>query len=362
MTTMASSSSRHVSVPMMSDSSAGRGLHTDGDGDSFYVVDCRRIQENIRMIQSAAVMTYKICGSGGATNRPDNDIFTTINAAKNAAVETQGMLRRLRDHVQISRPDRAQRQLMYSKLGSSFQEALKSLEVVATSQVLREHLDKSSHNPENNEEGVVGSFATTRRPPSGRTDAGYSSYTSSNYEYASGGSCEDEHRMNREEEDCSRQQPISASSPVPLERQYPTSAKVPTEYHPLYLMEGGSGEPMYHSQFIQQKNDLTGFTVWSTDLEHEMLKERDKGIIQIKKDIQGIQRLYQEMAFHVHDQGKGIDNIESQMRTAAEHSARATTEVARARTYQSSRTRNLVILFLLLVVMLVILIVATRNA
>jgi len=314
---MSSSSILYKTEPKIPD---WRTVPSESDGDSFYINDCRKIQENVRLIQNSALVAYKLCGvSEGLPAKSESDVFSMIGAAKNAAVETQALLRHLREYVQVSRPDRAQRVLMYSKLSTSFQESLKALEVTATSQVLREHL----RCVEGNNEVAVGSLATTRRPTSGRSGSGgYSSYTSSNYEYASGGSLEYK---------------------VPDDNAYkmqPENGFMGNTYENRQMYKAHSGH-----------EGLSGFTVWSTDLEQEIVRERDAGIVQIKKDIEGIQRLYKEMSFYVHNQGNDLDSIESQMRNAAEHSARATGEVTRARSFQSSRSRIMVIFLLVLILL-----------
>jgi len=303
---------------------------TESDGDSFYINDCRKIQENIRMIQNSAMVASKLCGiAEGAPSKSEAEIFSMIGGAKNAAIETQGLLRHLREYVQVSRPDRAQRQLMYTKLSNGFQEALKSLEVTVSSQVLREHLRNAEGN-----DGGVGSLATTRRPISGRSGSvGYSSYTSSNYDFASGGSLEYK----------------------PIEEQ--ASSNDPGS---CYHMDSGH---MTYQELAQKRTQPSpeGFSIWSSDLEQEILRERDAGIIQIKKDIEGIQRLYKEMAFYVNCRGGDLDSIESQMRDAAEHSARATGEVTRARSYQTSRLRTMLIFLLVLASLMACLFIFTRG-
>jgi len=327
---MSSSSILYKTEPKIPD---WRTVPSESDGDSFYINDCRKIQENVRLIQNSALVAYKLCGvSEGLPAKSESDVFSMIGAAKNAAVETQALLRHLREYVQVSRPDRAQRVLMYSKLSTSFQESLKALEVTATSQVLREHL----RCVEGNNEVAVGSLATTRRPTSGRSGSGgYSSYTSSNYEYASGGSLE--YKV-PDDNVCSVPESIG-DYPIRVE-EAPENGFMGNTYENRQMYKAHSGH-----------EGLSGFTVWSTDLEQEIVRERDAGIVQIKKDIEGIQRLYKEMSFYVHNQGNDLDSIESQMRNAAEHSARATGEVTRARSFQSSRSRIMVIFLLVLILL-----------
>jgi len=317
----------------------------ESDGDSFYISDCRKIQENVRIIQNSALVTYKLCGvSDGIPAKLETDIFSMISAAKNAAVETQALLRHLREYVQVSRPDRAQRQLMYAKLSNNFQEALKSLEVTATSQVLRDHL----RSVEGNAEGPVGSLATTRRPISGRSgSAGYSSYTSSNYEYASGGSLE--YKAPHDENPCSTREPIA---------EYSISREDAREND----FVGNTYDNRRIYQNLPPQEGIAGFAVWSADLEQEILRERDAGIVQIKKEIEGIQRLYKEMSFYVQNQGNDLDSIESQMRDAAEHSALARGEVTRARSYHNTRTRTMVIFLFALMMLMGILFLLTRHS
>eukprot|EP00922_Rhytidocystis_sp_ex-Travisia-forbesii_P072908 GHVS01108691.1.p1 GENE.GHVS01108691.1~~GHVS01108691.1.p1 ORF type:complete len:333 (-),score=56.08 GHVS01108691.1:235-1233(-) len=273
--------------------------HEGVDGDSVYVEECRRLQQLIQTIQTQTSTINKIGEAGypeGWRNgNHQKDIHEQMEVAKTAAREAQTLLRRFGDITGGSAAEKSQRRLMHQKLYHNYQTALKSLESAAQRTV------------------QIGSAG--RAEAAIRQEDGVSTITSA---YSS-----------------TAQSIWSTDSAFDSIAAGQVSAPSSALYRPSPPPQQVDGQAVRY---------LMPIMINSQELEVEMMRERQEQIQQIETDIEGIHDLYRELSCHVGTQGADIDNIESQMRQAAEHTESATQQVQRARDSQRTRTRRLSIL------------------
>uniref|UniRef100_A0A0G4GNL1 t-SNARE coiled-coil homology domain-containing protein n=1 Tax=Chromera velia CCMP2878 TaxID=1169474 RepID=A0A0G4GNL1_9ALVE len=89
-------------------------------------------------------------------------------------------------------------------------------------------------------------------------------------------------------------------------------------------------------------------------VEERILRERQRGMQQLQRDIHDIHGLYTDLNLHVTEQGTMIDNIESQMNNAAVRTAQATEEIQEARRRQRRYQKRVLYMTIIGVIVLVI--------
>eukprot|EP00922_Rhytidocystis_sp_ex-Travisia-forbesii_P072912 GHVS01108695.1.p1 GENE.GHVS01108695.1~~GHVS01108695.1.p1 ORF type:complete len:344 (-),score=56.66 GHVS01108695.1:122-1153(-) len=284
--------------------------HEGVDGDSVYVEECRRLQQLIQTIQTQTSTINKIGEAGypeGWRNgNHQKDIHEQMEVAKTAAREAQTLLRRFGDITGGSAAEKSQRRLMHQKLYHNYQTALKSLESAAQRTVQIGSAGQQQ----------FGNISSTHRHfLHFSQEDGVSTITSA---YSS-----------------TAQSIWSTDSAFDSIAAGQVSAPSSALYRPSPPPQQVDGQAVRY---------LMPIMINSQELEVEMMRERQEQIQQIETDIEGIHDLYRELSCHVGTQGADIDNIESQMRQAAEHTESATQQVQRARDSQRTRTRRLSIL------------------
>ena len=92
-------------------------------------------------------------------------------------------------------------------------------------------------------------------------------------------------------------------------------------------------------------------TLAEAEAQEEIIREREEGIIQIQKDVRNLRGLFQDVAYHVNRQTYLIDNIEANLVTATDRTARTNEElrVTNANTRRGTKS-YLMALALLLVI------------
>ncbi|CEL92595.1 unnamed protein product [Vitrella brassicaformis CCMP3155] len=337
-----------------------------GGGDDVVCVspdDSRLIQENIQALQRKTAEISKLCSRAVARHeRPgfQANLHSLLTSAQQVAVETQTLLRKFAVISGGSLADKTQRKLVYAKLNDNFHKALKALENVAQTHVLREHLtlQEAAHGVPQAAPGPSG----LSPPPSTSTnpfDSGGSQSTWSGSTIVDGSG------------------PYQAGvagaavggggggSYQPSSYPFPPSVFYTAPAGSAAAAVGGvAGAPPSldrRPSFSESEEDETlesrGFLRYGSakNVEEEIVRERQAGIQQIEKDIQGIHSLYQQLSHHVNVQGDTIDNIEAQMRAVADRTADAVEQVDNARRLQRRNTRKRFVLFLVVLLLLVVL-------
>eukprot|EP00922_Rhytidocystis_sp_ex-Travisia-forbesii_P038388 GHVS01057178.1.p1 GENE.GHVS01057178.1~~GHVS01057178.1.p1 ORF type:complete len:358 (-),score=49.85 GHVS01057178.1:675-1748(-) len=349
---MSYSCSRYVRAPESVATTATSGSRkfrrSDGvDGDSQYVDDCRRIQELIQSIQTHTSTITKIWQSGHpqgwSSGNHQRDIHEQMKSAKQAARESQSLLRRFGDITGGSAADKSQRRFMHQKLYNNYETALKALETAAQKTVEMGQAGVSEVAHQHILSGEKGGLADDSLSTT------TSAYSSTAHSLWSSDSIFDSYSGTRR-----AAPPAMSASPAAVFDNYSHYANSSSSSTNLPLSAVPSG-PLTG----QTQKYLMPIMINSSELEVEMLRERQEGIRQIQSDIEGIHDLYQELSLQVGTQGTDLDSIENQMRQAAGHSEGATTEVQLARNNQQNRTRRLFLLIgaslLALIVVLVLL-------
>ncbi|EER18479.1 hypothetical protein Pmar_PMAR005422 [Perkinsus marinus ATCC 50983] len=104
-----------------------------------------------------------------------------------------------------------------------------------------------------------------------------------------------------------------------------------SQKYPSYASTSYTGmvEPMAdHSQPVEDPTDALLLSMAELDLQEDIIREREEGIRNIHSDIVAIRGLFQEVAWHVSEQGQVIDNIETNMGQAAHRTGQANRELA----------------------------------
>eukprot|EP00922_Rhytidocystis_sp_ex-Travisia-forbesii_P038384 GHVS01057173.1.p1 GENE.GHVS01057173.1~~GHVS01057173.1.p1 ORF type:complete len:339 (-),score=56.16 GHVS01057173.1:881-1897(-) len=338
---MSYSCSRYVRAPesvatsASSTSGSRKFRRSDGvDGDSRYVEDCRRIQELIQSIQTHTSTITKIWQSGHpqgwSSGNHQRDIHEQMQSAKQAARESQSLLRRFGDITGGSAADKSQRRFMHQKLYNNYETALKALETAAQKTVDMGQAGISDvphpHILSGGKGGLADdSLSTTTSAYSSTAQSMWSSDSIFDSYSAVAGTRRAPHAN------------LSASPAVFDNYSHYDNSSSSSTNLPLSAVP-----PLSSPQLNgQTQKYLMPIMINSSELEVEMLRERQEGIRQIQSDIEGIHDLYQELSLQVGTQGTDLDSIENQMREAAGHSEGATTEVQLARNHQQNRTRRL---------------------
>lgn len=107
----------------------------------------------------------------------------------------------------------------------------------------------------------------------------------------------------------------------------------------------------------ENNNDNKQFvSVNTVDIENEILKQKNKEIRKLHKDIINIQELYKELSEHINIQGENLDNIDSQIVNTHQNIVMSgrEIEVTRQRYARNSRCLLLILFFLSLLIIIIL--------
>ena len=96
------------------------------------------------------------------------------------------------------------------------------------------------------------------------------------------------------------------------------------------------------------------------DTNENVLREREVGIGQLNRSVQEVAEIFQDLALLVNEQGAQIDNIETNIETAAGNTERGVRELARASNYQRRARGRMCIIGACVLVLLIILILVLK--
>jgi t-SNARE complex subunit (syntaxin) len=104
---------------------------------------------------------------------------------------------------------------------------------------------------------------------------------------------------------------------------------------------------------IKERTDELLLASAEVDYQEELIRDRSQGISNIQRDVNTINRLFQDVSAHVSHQGDMLEHIETNVTNARDQTQRATHELATASRRSPSGRRTclqlLVVLFLVLV-------------
>ncbi|CAD2103463.1 hypothetical protein YYG_01667 [Plasmodium vinckei petteri] len=107
-------------------------------------------------------------------------------------------------------------------------------------------------------------------------------------------------------------------------------------------------------------NDRQFVSINTTDIEHEILNQKNKEIKKLHGDIVNIQELYKELFDQVNIQGEAIDNIDSHMASTHDHIMMSGREIEITRNRYSTSIRCISYLFIILIILVIIILVAFK--
>ncbi|WBY57617.1 syntaxin [Plasmodium yoelii yoelii] len=107
-------------------------------------------------------------------------------------------------------------------------------------------------------------------------------------------------------------------------------------------------------------NDKQFVSINTTDIEHEILNQKNKEIKKLHGDIINIQELYKELFDQVNIQGETIDNIDSQMVTTHDNIMMSGREIEITRNRYSTSIRCISYLFIILIILVIIILVTFK--
>lgn len=83
-------------------------------------------------------------------------------------------------------------------------------------------------------------------------------------------------------------------------------------------------------------------------IEHAIRQEQLDGLAKIQREIQGIQSLYEQLAFYVDDQQLGIDGVINLLDSTRDSASQANRELVHARRLSRATTRRKCIIWLVI--------------
>ncbi|ETB57973.1 hypothetical protein YYC_04747 [Plasmodium yoelii 17X] len=107
-------------------------------------------------------------------------------------------------------------------------------------------------------------------------------------------------------------------------------------------------------------NDKQFVSINTTDIEHEILNQKNKEIKKLHGDIINIQELYKELFDQVNIQGETIDNIDSQMVNTHDNIMMSGREIEITRNRYSTSIRCISYLFIILIILVIIILVTFK--
>jgi SNARE domain len=114
-------------------------------------------------------------------------------------------------------------------------------------------------------------------------------------------------------------------------------------------------------QAQQDPTDSLLVSLGEVEAREDIIREREEGIIQIQKDVRNLRGLFQDVAYHVNQQGTLIDNIEANLISATERTGQANEELIVTQASSRKNTKNYIIALLLLLVIVVSSYIIIKN-
>ena len=94
----------------------------------------------------------------------------------------------------------------------------------------------------------------------------------------------------------------------------------------------------------------------------QIIREREAGLRQINQQVHEVSEIFQDLALLVSEQGEHIDNIQTNIESAANNTARGARELARASRYQRRARGRMCMFGVLLIIVIVALILVLKFA
>lgn len=117
--------------------------------------------------------------------------------------------------------------------------------------------------------------------------------------------------------------------------------------------------PLLDSE-IRERTDQLLLAAAEVDYQEDIIRQREEGINHIRRDVNQIHDLFQDMAMHVSTQGEMLDNIEVNVTNARDQTGDAN-EQLRAANRRSPTARKTIMQFLILGLLLLIIILMLKS-
>ncbi len=111
---------------------------------------------------------------------------------------------------------------------------------------------------------------------------------------------------------------------------------------------------------VRQRTDELLLASAEIDYQEDLIRQREEGINTIQRDVNTINRLFQDVAVHVTNQGEMLDHIESNVTNARDQTSQANRELTAANRRSPSAKRTL-LQFLILLILLILIILMIRS-
>ena len=111
---------------------------------------------------------------------------------------------------------------------------------------------------------------------------------------------------------------------------------------------------------IRERTDELLLASAEIDYQEDLVRQRGEGITSIQRDVNTINRLFQDVATHVSNQGEMLDNIEANVTSARDQTSLANRELSTANRRGPTAKRTF-LYFLLLLLLLLFMILLMRS-
>ena len=125
---------------------------------------------------------------------------------------------------------------------------------------------------------------------------------------------------------------------------------------------GGSVQPLsleQQQQYEAQQSQSQAQEQLETN--ENVIREREQGITQLNRSVQDVAEIFQDLALLVNEQGSQIDNIQTNIETAANSTQRGVRELARASRTQRQARRTMCIIIACTLALVTILIIVLKS-
>mmetsp|Transcript_53342 Transcript_53342/g.122591 ORF Transcript_53342/g.122591 Transcript_53342/m.122591 type:complete len:286 (-) Transcript_53342:477-1334(-) len=153
-----------------------------------------------------------------------------------------------------------------------------------------------------------------------------------------------------------------AAAPLPVASQ-PMADAVPAPGGArMHVLDMQSAVPPGREMSGQQPSSAQVAELQAVALNEDVIAEREQGINNIHRTVNEVSEIFQDLALLVTEQGEHIDNIQTNIESAASQTSRGVRELAKANRSQKRARSRLCCLALAMIVLLVVFILVLKFA
>ena len=124
-------------------------------------------------------------------------------------------------------------------------------------------------------------------------------------------------------------------------------------------LEPGNDRLLSESE-VRQRTDQLLLASAEIDYQEDLIRQREEGINTIQRDVNTINRLFQDVAVHVTNQGEMLDNIEANVTNARDQTSLANRELS-SENRRSPSAKRTFFQFLILLILLIVVVLMIRS-